>query len=266
MFVVAPLSLTWFPEGESDGWRVSRLEVMNPTVDAKCFYAPLQKPELVVDMAYLSEKGITPNAVLRWAKNYGLLGFPEDDTVALREEFANFRARGQRRRDSVARFVESAGEIRTCLRAYEVATAGSGPLDLKALEASSRSLPRQVLRPWERRDGEERSWVLRVVGRMVQTRINEHCYPKLSHYPDGRFAMSYGFKNLLGAIWLQMAWLLSAEDVKRCKLPDCWRVIIFQPGEQPPSDAPKGKRGKYKTYLNKEFCNHNCAAKHSYRK
>jgi hypothetical protein len=89
----------------------------------------------------------------------------------------------------------------TCLTAYEAATTGEGPLDLRALEATSKSLPIKALRPWERREGEERRWVLRAVGNMVQTRISEHCYPKLSHYPDSRFALSYGFKNLLGAIW-----------------------------------------------------------------
>jgi hypothetical protein len=267
VFVIAPLSEHWVPEDETSEWRgYSRLEVANPAVDALSFYAPLRTPELVVDMAALAEKEIAPETVLGWAETYGLLGFPEDDTVELREEFGNIRAENQGRRDSVAHFVEAAGEIMTCLRAYEAATAGEGPLDLEALEASSRSLPVKALRPWERREGEERRWVLRVVGGMIQTRISEHCYPKLSRYSDGHFALSYGFKNLLGAVWLQMAWLLSAEDgVTRCKLPGCSKVITFEPGEQPPSDAPKGKRGKYKTYANKEFCSHNCTAKYSYR-
>ncbi len=268
VFVVAPLHLNWFPEGEADGWQVSRLKVADPTVDALSHYAPLRTPELVMDMAALAEKEITPEVVLGWAETYGLLGFPEDDTVELREDFANFRARGQGRRDNVARFMEAAGEIRTCLRAYEIATGGEGPLDLEALNAFSGPLPMKALRPWERRVGEERRWVLRVVGRMTQTRISEHCYPKLSHYSDGRFALSYGFKNLLGAIWLQMAWLLSADDgVRRCKLRDCFRVIAFEPGEQPPLDAPKGERGKYKTREDREFCkNRACKQKYHYRK
>jgi hypothetical protein len=264
-FVVAPLPEHWVLEDETSAWRgYSRLEFGNPVVDSN---DALRRPELVVDLAYLAEKEITAETVLRWAKNYGLLGFPEDDVVELSVGGAPLRVRGQGRKDNVARFAEAAREIRTCLRAYEVATDGHGSLDLEALMASSGPLPIKALRPWERRAGEERRWVLQVVGRMIQTRISEHCYPKLSHYPDGHFALSYGFKNLLGAVWLQMAWLLSAEDVRRCKLRDCFRVIAFEPGEQPPLDAPKGKRGKYKTREDREFCkNRPCKQKYHYRK
>jgi hypothetical protein len=167
----------------------------------------------------------------------------------------------------VARFAEAAGEIMACLRAYEIVTNEEEPLDLETLEAYLKLLPMKALRPWERRAGEERRWSLRAVGNVVQARLTEHCYPKLSHYPDGRFALSYGFKNLFGAIWLQMAWLLSAEGgVTRCELPTCFKVITFEPGEQPPLEAPRGARGKPKTYANKKYCNHNCAAKYSYRK
>jgi hypothetical protein len=268
VFVVAPLSEHRVPEDETSAWRgYSRLEVGNPVVDALTFYAPLRTPELVVDLATLAEEGVTPEAVLRWAETYGLLGLLEDDTVETKTEFANFRVNGQGRRDNVARFALAAGEIMTCLRAYEAATTGEGPLDLEALDAISKPLPIKARRPWERRAGEERRWVLLVVGRMVQIRANEHCYFKLSHYPDGRFVLNPGFKNLFGAAWLQMAWLLESGDrAKRCKLRDCFRVISFEPGEQPPSDAPRGGRGKYKTRADKEFCNHNHAAKYSYRK
>jgi hypothetical protein len=269
-FVVAPLSLRWVPQEETGEWRGhSKLEVGNPVVEVKRYYSPLRTPELVVDLAYLAEKEITAEVVLRWAKNYGLLGVPEDDVVQISTEFGNYHHKGQGRRESVARFAEVADEIRTCLRDYEAANNGDGPLDLEALSASSGPLPMKVLRPWERRAGEERRWVLRVVGRMVQTRISEHCYPKLSHYPGGRFALSYGFKNLLGAVWLQMAWLLSAhqDDITRCELLDCFRVITFEPGEQPPLDAPKGERGKYKTREDRKFCKDRpCKQKYHYRK
>ena len=47
-------------------------------------------------------------------------------------------------------------------------------------------------------------------------RLNEHYYPQFSAYireglATGTFAISSGFKNLFGAIWLHMAWLLEAE-------------------------------------------------------
>jgi hypothetical protein len=271
-FVIAPLSRRWIPEHETSEWRgYSSLEVGNPAADVERFYEPLKTPELVVDLAYRAEKEITAEVVLHWAKYYGLLGLPEDNVVTARMDVGNFSYRGMGRRDRLASFVQAAREIRVCLRTYEEVTAGERPLDLEALDAALEPWPSpalKVLRPWERRAGEERRWVLRVVGRMIQARISEHCYPKLSHYPDGRFALSYGFKNLFGAIWLQMAWLLSAEDgVKRCKLLDCFRVITFESGEQPPAGVSKGKRGKYKTREDIEFCKDRpCKQKYHYRK
>jgi hypothetical protein len=40
-------------------------------------------------------------------------------------------------------------------------------------------------------------------------RLHEHCYAQFNVYtrgghPTGRFALSWGFYNLLGAIWLQI--------------------------------------------------------------
>jgi len=90
---------------------------------------------------------------------------------------------------------------------------------------------------------------------MVQAHLNEHCYPQFTTYArgglaNGRFALSWNFKNLLGAIWLHMAWLLEAEGerVTRRKLPECLRVIRLESGE--PAANPglrKNAHGKYKT-------------------
>jgi hypothetical protein len=277
VFVVASVTTKSFAEEEpseetvEEGIRIRKWKGRSPTDDAFQVYAPLGTPELVIDLAELDDEGITPEAVRSWAEIYGLLGLPGDDEVKTSDESMKFRVKRWGRRDNVARFAEAAGEIRACLRAYEEATAGEGPLDLEAFGERVGPIPKnysmqKARRPWDLRPGEERRWLLRFVGRITQTRLAEHCYPMLSHYPDGRFALAYGFKNLLGACWLQMAWLLSGDSAKRCKLRDCFRVISFEPGEQPPIDAPKGKRGKYKTREDKEFCSHNHAAKYSYRK
>ncbi len=106
-------------------------------------------------------------------------------------------------------------------------------------------------------------------------RLNDHCYPRFSTYTreglaTGKFALSWGFKNLLGAIWLHMASLLEAESerVKRCKLPGCLRVIHFESGV-PAAEAGlrKNVRGKYKTRSDREFCKGRaCKQKYHYRK
>ncbi|CAA9252286.1 MAG: hypothetical protein AVDCRST_MAG93-1815, partial [uncultured Chloroflexia bacterium] len=81
----------------------------------------------------------------------------------------------------------------------------------------------------------------------------------------GKFSLAWGFKGLIGALWLHMAWLLDAEGqrVKRCKLPGCLRVIDFEPGRSADdlgsikaADGTfrKNARGKYKTRRDIEFC------------
>jgi hypothetical protein len=107
-----------------------------------------------------------------------------------------------------------------------------------------------------------------MVGGTVQTRVVEGCYPQLHLNRTGDFAFGWSFKNLLGAIWLQMAWLLASGDgARRCKLPDCFRIVAFEPS-QPPIEPglKKNARGKYKTRADKVFCSHGHTAKYSYRK
>ena len=130
----------------------------------------------------------------------------------------------------------------------------------------------------------ERAWLLHEVGMTASRRLQEHCLPQMTIYrrgtllptgrrhlrPTGKFALSWGFKNLLGAIWLRMAWLLEAESeqVRRCKLPGCLRVIHFESGE--PATDPglrKNVRGKYKTAVDRVFCKgRGCKQKYHYRK
>src|SRR3712207_5470411 len=69
-----------------------------------------------------------------------------------------------------------------------------------------------------------RSWLFGVLGRLIQMRLEEHCYPRFSAHTNnrwttGRFSLSWGFRGLIGAVWLQMAWLLEAEGeaLRRCK-------------------------------------------------
>lgn len=74
------------------------------------------------------------------------------------------------------------------------------------------------------------------------------------------------FESLLGALYLQMAWLLVAKEEVRCK--QCDRVINYEQPEIPWEQllAQKGKRKPYKTRSDKEFCSKSCADKWYYEK
>jgi hypothetical protein len=282
-FVVAPISFASFAEPEPmedrvvQGYRVRKFAGRSPSQDAMTFYAPLRTPELVLDLAELAEKEITPEAVLEWAQVYGLLGFPDEDVVTADEGFAKFNVRRMGRRDSVRSFAEAAGEIRGCLRIYEAITADED-VEIGDLRSATDLLPRKAFLPFgpvERHMGKERPWLLRVLGRMVQMRLDQYCYLQFVAHTyggeaTGRFSLAWGFRGLIGALWLHMAWLLEAEgqNVRRCKLPGCLRVVHFEPGE-PPLDPglKRNARGKYKTRSDREFCKgRGCKQKYHYRK
>jgi hypothetical protein len=242
--------------------------------DGMILYAPLRASDLVVELAELADKEITPDEVLGWAQVYGLLSIPGEDTVYHNRGGKEFEISGCGRRESVLSFAEAAKEVRACLRIYEALTSEEGA-DIEHLSSLTEFLPIGARRPWERREGEERSWLLRAIGSMVSIRLGQLCFQQMTTYTrgglaTGRFALSSGFKNLLGAIWLHMAWLLEAhsESVRRCKLPSCLRVIHFESGE-PPTDPGlrKNVRGKYKTRIDREFCRgRGCKQLYHYRK
>jgi len=73
------------------------------------------------------------------------------------------------------------------------------------------------------------------------------------------------FESLLDAMWLQMMWLLTAgNNVKKCRYFDCDKVITFKTSEQ--FEDPGTRKNSRKTRVDKEFCSHNCVAKHHYHK
>jgi hypothetical protein len=163
------------------------------------------------------------------------------------------------------------------LRLYEAITAEED-VEMGDLRLVANLLPRKAFAPFgpvERHVGKERPWLYRVLARMVQMRLDQYCYPQFVAHTRGgvamgRFSLVWGFRGLIGALWLQMAWLLEAEgrNVRRCKLPGCLRVIHFEPGE-PVADPSlkKNVRGRYKTRVDREFCKgRGCKQKYHYRK
>jgi hypothetical protein len=285
-FVVAPISRDSFfeavpymtepHEGEKKGL-VRTFAGRSPLRDAMSFYAPLKTPELLVDLAARAEKEITPEDVKGWAETYGLLGFPDEDTVEANDGFVNYKVPGMGRRERVRSFAETALEIRACLRTYEAMTVDE-EVGRDHLLAVANFLPSEAFKPFgpmERHVGKERSWLFRVIGGLIQRRLKEYCYPLFgartrNGEATGEFALSWGFRGLVGAVWLHMAWLLEAENerVRRCKLRDCLRVIHFEPGAAPEKfGLKKNARGRYKTRRDRVFCKgRGCKQKYHSRK
>jgi hypothetical protein len=82
----------------------------------------------------------------------------------------------------------------------------------------------------------------------------------------GRFVAGWSFMNLLGAMWLQMLWLLTAtETPRRCRNWECDKVIAFKQPDQPAEGTRRNDRsGGYRTRIDKKFCNKTCRDHYHY--
>jgi hypothetical protein len=65
-----------------------------------------------------------------------------------------------------------------------------------------------------------RRWALTVVESAVNRKIEDYCYPTIQGSP-GSYEQGWGYRSLLGAMWLQMMFLMRAD--RRCW--NCGRAI-----------------------------------------
>jgi hypothetical protein len=252
-------------------------------------YIPLDYHDLFLQFANLLEEGpITPEVVIGWAEQYGVLGLQRTSVNGM----GNPRGGPA---ESVSDFAYFAEEANMVLRLYEAITAPEGPdheylrkhirvpeiallqsslaaTDIKyekdyAGEEVARAHQLTPSKPT--RDVIEQTLMNRVpperlkkaaldyVAEAVHLRVTGECYPRLYRQRDDTFRRGWGFKSLLGAMWLQMMWLMSAseEDIHRC--PWCRKTVTFEPSPEQPEIDPgleKNARKKYKTREDKIYC------------
>jgi len=73
----------------------------------------------------------------------------------------------------------------------------------------------------EKAPGFYTEWGLNACAEITQHYVSAYCRPAI-YRRDGRFERGWGFVNLLGAMWLQMYWMLTATDDEiRCLNPRC---------------------------------------------
>ena len=144
-----------------------------------------------------------------------------------------------------------------CLRLYEAATAAEPDTELIA----SYMLPRD--KALAHRPAWARAWALDAVATATQERIAGNAYPAL-YGEVGRFVAGWSFMNLLGAMWLQMFWLLTAtEEPQRCR--NCDKIIAYEQPDQLMQGTKRNDRsGGYRTRRDKRFCGKKCRNEHTY--
>ena len=70
-----------------------------------------------------------------------------------------------------------------------------------------------------------RQWALTIVEDAVNRKIENHCYP-ITYGVPGYYEQGWGFRSLLGAMWLQMMFLMRAD--RRC----WWCERPLDPGKR----------------------------------
>lgn len=210
------------------------------------WYAPLRRPDLLLRLAELGESGsLTVDEMLDWAREFGLLGVDDDEG----------------RSESLFEFAFAAERVARTLRLYEAADAPGGP-DTKALERFG----------IEGRTAHHlREAALDHVLENVAYHLEDRTYPlpyrsvlKETGETVG-FAEGPGFRSLLGAIYIQMWWLMKqGNTVRRCQRKGCTKTITFEVPEHsevPPINQRTGKpykRGPYRPRTDKTFCSQAC--------
>lgn len=156
--------------------------------------------------------------------------------------------------ETVERFVFEAYEANVVLKLYEAATAppsksASDETKHRFVEGIYRfmsnkrnvALPKQYRfterEVWGKNEESAQTWALGVVENAVHRKVEQDVYPILIG-GSGSYEEGWGFKSLLGAMWLQMR--------------------AFMLGDTRYATCPKCRETFYKPRRNKEYCSEVC--------
>jgi hypothetical protein len=181
-------------------------------------------------------------AAKMWAEDYGVLGLndPDETIVGLMNSHrvtADYlgmpwrggganrgrrnTARGGRPQESIENFAFEAWEAHIVWRIYE-SVRSREVVDVPSVSQFMSTFDQgepPITASWVERDIYSqdteltRQWALTIVEDAVNRKIEDWCYPIVQGVPSS-YHQSWGFKSLLGALWLQMMFLMRAD--RRC--------------------------------------------------
>jgi len=239
-------------------------------------------PRLFLDFARIAERKNPREALLQWIAQYGLLGFARNDSQIVVEERPEvvippkeYDDKGGPGETLEAVCYEVYTTNRT-LTLYE-ASLNRDTDKLERLLFPPKVDPRwlerrrQYLREKMRQSGA--NWTDTLIARALSgvwdyvSHLDVFVYPTVgadilqeqSLLTVDRFTVSWGVRNLLGAMYLQFYWLItSASELSRCK--HCWRIISYAP----PMPIGDENRKARKPRKDKEFCDSRCRQNYHY--
>jgi len=250
------------------------------------FYEPLvDTPYLFLEFARVGEQRNPRKSLDQWIASYGLLGFARDEERRFREylphadrEMVHPRYRHQGGpQETLAALREEVHLANEVLSLYEASLSkDEEKLERTLMTRSPSSV--EDLREYGRLIGElagGASYVDSIISiatslmsAFIQDTLEMYAFPSIafdlppreSYQREPLYRLealypSWQPRNLLGAIYLQMYWLLtSSGNLSRCK--HCGRII----SHAVPLPGGKGR----KTRKDKEFCNSRCRQNYHY--
>ena len=227
-------------------------------------YNPFEDtPDLFLKFARLYEpgKGASVDAILNWVHGYGLLGYGEGRYYGGPEE-------------TVEQYRASIYWATGILAMYEAALNGDEEaakevvlgefLSVGPSSSLLQKLGEQEFTAYQAEtveqlyDGSYIAYALENALDLVTVRVQAECLPPTLSLPEesnnpSQVSVSWGFRSLYAAIYLQMYWLMEAGGkVTRCQY--CGRIISLA------SPLP----GARKTRQDKQFCDNACRQRHHY--
>jgi hypothetical protein len=280
--------------GEHEGYKYVYAPMTEPAkqLHGRMRYRPLSRPTaaLFLEFARWPEKegmdrkplGSERNeaAALEWVEIYGVLGLSSSHGFTVFDEAAGavkhslgvaaIRPRTRNEgyggfEETVEAFAREGWLANMTLRLYEAATNPESP-DVDSIAAY---MPNQKDRFMDHLPTTQelhsktpeaaRQWALTVVEEIVEDRTRRSIWPiPVRHHSEGGgyagHKQGWAFDSLLGAVWLQMMWLMLGQP-RRCEW--CRRLLDVDPQQdlQPTEDAAaSGKAGSRKPPSHKRFC------------
>lgn len=165
--------------------------------------------------------------------------------------------------DTVWRFVVEWWIANRTLLLYEAATDPRG-VDVSTIQKIIPSIVLLEDEPYTAVDDSpesNRRNALDVVARYVETMVTDRCHPTLRRRKEG-LVQGWGFKSLIGAMWLQMMWLVTSDSGRRCQRPGCNRAIAIEVPNPEELEYTQWERGyrpnHYATRKDKLYCSDSC--------
>lgn len=220
----------------SEEQRERALPLSDPTASGQArLYSPLTDvPDLFILFARLEP---TEEEWLSFLHRYGALG-PDP------------------RRDRFSRFLEEVRRARRVLKLYQAAS--QSPPNVRAIagifgEDGALQDPDR----WAKRTTppEASRLALKEVDAVIKEMLKAETFGDLYYGTrEEQPSLSWGFRSLLGCIWIQFAFArTSIREPRKCKAEDCPNFLTASPG------------AKKATYKNKDYCSKACGERQRYR-